>query len=98
MQSFETSHTTELEWYNKAKAKAESFLPDIDPSLRIEVLPATIKPKGKDTYHTLALGFASSSNPSLNWTMEIELSDQYLDTRLESVVRQIYLDRLEDLK
>ena len=98
MQSFENSYPTELEWYNKAKIKAESFLRDIDSSLRVEIMPTTVRPKGKDPYHTLALGFASSSDSRVNWTMEIELSDEYIDQQLESVVRKIYHDRRKDLK
>jgi len=62
------------------------------------VLPAAIRPKGKDAYHTLALGFASAADARLNWTMEIELSDQHIDERLEPVVDQIYRERLEALK
>lgn len=97
MHSFEHQHRSELDWYNRAKAKAESFLREIDPSLRVEILPVTIRPRGKDAYHTLALGFASASDPRLNWTMEIESSDQYINEQLESVVRQIYHDRREEL-
>jgi len=95
---FENPQPTELEWYNKARVKAESFVLYIDPSLRVEVVPATIRPKNKEPYSTLALGFSSSSDPRLNWTMEIELSDRYIDERLESLVRQIYQERVEELK
>jgi len=79
-------------WYDKARAKAEGFLGSIDPELRVEVVPIRVTERSSQR-ETLSLRFYSSSNPTLNWTMEVETTDSYIENELEPVVRQIYHER-----
>ena len=83
---------TDEEWYDTARAKVNSFINELDPHLRAEVGPATVT-NDKKVYDTLALSFTSDEDPNLKWTMEIGKDSDYIENKLESVVRKIYSKR-----
>ena len=84
------------EWYHRAKEKAESFLPQLDPDLEVDLDTTTITPdQGGDPYTTFVLAFSHQSKPHLQWTMEVEMDDDYIEKELEQVVTNIYLQRVE---
>lgn len=71
-------------------------MPDLDPDLEVDVAETSIAPyAGGDEYRTCALVFSHGSNPNLNWTMEIQESDEFVDNELELVVKRIYFERVE---
>jgi hypothetical protein len=83
-------------WYHQAKVRAEKFLPDLDHNLEVDVEETSITPyDGGDTYQTYALVFSHGSNPNLNWTMEVQESDDFVENELEAVVKKIYFERVE---
>jgi hypothetical protein len=91
MPHFESAPLSSRDFYDKAKVKVESILPDIDPALRIEIEQVTVTPSSpKRPYSTLALRFTSSSHPEVTWTMELEETDDYIEHRLEPAIRKIY--------
>ena len=83
---------TDEEWYDTARAKISSFLRDLDPHLKVEVGPVTVT-NDKKVHDTLALSFTSDEDPNLKWTMEIGKDSNYIENKLESVVRKIYHER-----
>ncbi len=84
------------DWYTKAKARIEQFLPDLDDNLEVDVDTTDIAPNdGGTEYSTFVLTFSHPSNPNLHWTMEIRMDDHYIEQELEQVVRNIYLERVE---
>ena len=83
-------------WYHQAKARVEQFIPDLDAELEVEVEETSITPNdGGDAYDTLVLIFSHPSNPYLNWSMEVEPDEDFIDNQLEEVVRRIYFQRVE---
>lgn len=85
-----------FDWYQKAKGKIESFLPNLDPSLEVDVDTTTITPnQGNEQYTTFVLVFSHQTNPNLQWTMEVEMDDSYIEKELERIVTDIYLQRVE---
>jgi hypothetical protein len=89
MVSFEGAPASEREWYEKARHKAELVLRTLDPDMRVEVNDVDVIDHRGNRRETLALRFSSA----LNWTMEIDLSDDYIENRLPSVITQIYEER-----
>ena len=85
-------------WYIQAKEKAESFLPSIDPNLEVDIEESIVTPddKSKDKYETLSLIFTHRKRPDFRWTMEIEKSDQYIENKLEEVVRKVYREKVSE--
>lgn len=95
MPHFESAPVSSAEWYRRAKTKIKGFLQDLDPTLRVSVESVTVTPPNSEQrYDTWVLRFTSTSNPELNWTMEIEESDEYIETRFEATVRKIYQERM----
>ena len=87
---------TPFQWYNRAKAKVEQFLPNLDLELEVEVDQTSIAPyDGGDEYETSVLTFTHASNTHLSWTMEVEMNDEFIEQELEGVVRRIYFERVE---
>ena len=87
---------TTYDWYHKAKARVEEFLPDLDSNLEVEVEETSITPSdGGDDYQTFVLVFSHGSNSNLRWTMEVEANDEFIDHELEEVVKKIYFERVE---
>ena len=85
-----------FDWYQKAKQKIESFLPVLDPNLEVDVDTTTVTPnQGDDQYTTFVLVFSHQSNSNLQWTMEVEEEDFYIENELEKIVRDIYFQRVE---
>jgi len=85
-----------INWYQKAKQKIESFLPELDPSLEVDVDTTTVTPnQGDDQYTTFVLVFSHQTNSNLQWTMEVEEEDFYIENELEKIVREIYFQRVE---
>ncbi len=61
------------DWYHQAVEKIATFLPGLDPNLEVELDTTVVTPKqGGDEYTTFVLVFSHSSNPNLQWTMEVE--------------------------
>ena len=84
------------DWYQRARARAELFLPGLDPELEVDVDEDTINPyDGGDEYETFVLVFSHPSNPRLNWTMAVKPEEEFIDGELEEVVRRIYFQRVE---
>ena len=85
-----------IEWYQKAKQKIESFLPELDPNLEVDVDTTTVTPnQGDDQYTTFVLVFSHQTNSNLQWTMEAEEEDFYIENELEKIVKEIYFQRVE---
>ena len=85
-----------FDWYQKAKQKIESFLPELDPNLEVDVDKTTVTPnQGDDQYTTFVLVFSHQSNSNLQWTMEVEEEDFYIENELEKIVKDIYFQRVE---
>ena len=85
-----------IEWYQKAKQKIESFLPELDPNLEVDVDTTTVTPnQGDDQYTTFVLVFSHQTNSNLQWTMEVEEEEFYIENELEKIVKEIYFQRVE---
>ena len=84
------------DWYHQAVEKIATFLPGLDPNLEVELDTTVVTPnQGGDEYTTFVLVFSHSSNPNLQWTMEVEPDEHYIENELEQVVTNIYLQRVE---
>jgi hypothetical protein len=82
-----------LEAYEKAQAKAETFLKDIDPDLSATAEKREVQLDNGQKFMGWVLAFKHSRDPDIEWTMDIGKDPDYLDTRFESVVRNIYAER-----
>lgn len=90
------SKMSSFNWYHKAKVRAEKFLPGLDRNLEVDVEETSISPyDGGAEYQTYALVFSHESNPNLNWTMEVQENDDFVENELEAVVKKIYFQRVE---
>lgn len=84
------------EWYSKAKARMEEILPTLDPDLEVDVDETSITTNDEgEEYETFVLVFSHTSNPNLQWTMEIQMDDEFIAHELEQVVKKIYFERVE---
>ncbi|MBM3942928.1 MAG: hypothetical protein FJ316_08410 [SAR202 cluster bacterium] len=87
---------SQFDWYVKAKAKLEQFLPALDPDLEVDVDTDVITPAdGSPEYETFLLTFSHPHNAKLQWTMELRMDAEYLEHELETTVRKIYFARVE---
>lgn len=85
-----------FDWYRQAQARAEQFLPELDPELEVDVDEDYITPyDGGEEYDTFVLVFSHPNNPKLNWTMAVKPEDDFINNELEQVVRRIYFERVE---
>ena len=85
-----------IDWYQKAKQKIESFLTELDPNLEVDVDTTTGTPnQGDDQYTTFVLVFSHQTNSNLQWTMEVEEEEFYIENELEKIVKEIYFQRVE---
>ena len=85
-------------WYETARQKAESFLPDIDPNLFVSVEKRTLAANDKkESRDAVVLRLQHRTNPELNWTMSIDQNREYIDGKLEEGIRKIYKERTHDL-
>jgi len=84
------------EWFERAKVKAESFLPRLDPNLHVEVKTVHVTTLDDEEYDTLTLSFSHALNPDFKWTMEIEMTDEYLENDFEKAVRRSYAEQSLD--
>ena len=85
-----------FDWYQQARARAEQFLPELDPELEVDVEEDSISPyDGGDEYDTFVLFFSHASNPNLSWTMAVRPDEAFINDELEEVVRRIYFQRVE---
>lgn len=85
-----------FDWYQRARVRAEQFLPDLDPELEVDVDEDYINPyDGGESYETFVLVFFHPTNPQLNWTMAVKPEEEFIETELEKVVRRIYFERVE---
>lgn len=90
------SKMSSFNWYHKAKVRAEKFLPGLDGNLEVDVEETSITPyDGGAEYQTYALVFSHGSNRNLNWTMEVQENDDFVENELEAVVTKIYFQRVE---
>ena len=71
-------------------------MPELDPNLEVELDTTVVTPnQGGEEYTTFVLVFSHSSNSNLQWTMEVEPNEDYIENELEQVVTNIYLQRIE---
>lgn len=91
---FREKPLSQLEWYDTARAKAKSFLPELDPNLEVDVEERLITPvdKTKGRYTVLVLFFRSKNDPSFRWKMRISENHDYLDNRFRQAVERAYRD------
>jgi hypothetical protein len=90
---FERSVESHKEWYEKACGRLESFLQELDPDLSVEVQASIIHPTKGESHEGWDLRFRHATDQKLEWTMQIQESDDYIENRLEEVVKKIYLTR-----
>lgn len=86
------------DYFQKALEKANSFIQDLDPELHVKIAEVEVTPNdpSKEKVAKRVLRFSHESIPNLNWTMEIEQNDEYIENRLEGVVRKVYEKKLEE--
>ena len=85
-----------FDWYNRARERITDFLPRLDENLEVDIDTTVITPNdGSADYSSLVLTFTHSSNPNLNWTMEVQMDEDYIEHELERIVTKIYLERVE---
>jgi len=89
----EYENPTEI--YARARDKAKEILFKIDADLRVELASVVVTPDDKDRpeYNTLALRFSHATKP-VTWTMEIEPTMDYIETRFEDAVRRVYEQKI----
>ena len=76
--------------FEAARAKAESFITDIDPDLTVSVSSRRVELDSGKSYTGTVLMFQHTSDPDIRWSMDIGSEPDYIDTKLEGVVRKIY--------
>ncbi len=85
-----------FQWYQRACARVEQFLPELDEELAVDVDETSVTPyDGSDEFATFVLLFSHPTNPNLNWTMSVKPDADFIEHELEGVVRRIYLERVE---
>jgi hypothetical protein len=79
-------------YYEKARAKAETFIGALDPDLTVSVDEVLVEPEreGAQEYPARVLRFAHRKRAGLEWTMEIDESDEYIEHQFQAVVSMIY--------
>jgi hypothetical protein len=89
---FEKRQESSRAYYEKACARARTFISVLDPELRVSVDEVAVQPESRSSqeYQTYALRFFHRTRAHLGWTMEIEENDHYIQNQLENVVREIY--------
>ncbi len=83
----------ETYWANKALHKALLFIPNLDETLKVSVENHIIHPDEQEPHKGVVLHFSSEENPSIEWTMSIEQSEDYIENELEGVVKKIYAEK-----
>ena len=84
------------DWYARAKARLEQFLPGLDSDLEVDIHTTNVTPDDDSgVYNTFVLVFYHASNENLHWTMEIRMDDDYIERELEDIVTRIYFQRVE---
>ena len=90
------SSMTMFDWYQRARARAEQFIVELDPDLEVDVDEDFITPyDGGEEYDTFVLVFSHPHNQKLNWTMAVRPDEAFISAELEEVVRRIYFERVE---
>ena len=85
-----------FQWYQRARDRAQQFIPQLDPELEVDVEEDSITPyDGGEEYDTFVLFFSHPSNPNLNWTMAVKPDEDFINNELEEVVKRIYFQRVE---
>jgi|GEM_PF-1222275 len=88
-----------LEWYKKAKEKADRFIAEIDPDYSVEIVNTDSRSdNGTNVENSISLYFNHTKNSKLSWTMSIRMNDDYLNNRFEDVVKNIYNKRIHSEK
>lgn len=79
-------------WYEKAKAKAEEVMNELDPQYTVGVQDSIISPDDNDKaeYRAITLGFKSPKGPGFSWSMNIEPSEEYIEHKLPEVIKKTY--------
>lgn len=84
-------HEVAIEWYRKAKVKADEFIAKIDPAYTVKVGLVNIRLiDGSFVQDCLVLDFNHAENNDLSWSMSIGMDDDYLNNTFESVVKNGY--------
>jgi hypothetical protein len=93
---YESVRMRPYDWYIRARERIEQFLPGLDKDLQVDVDTTLVTPNdGSAEYTIFALTFSHPSNPNLQWTMEIQMNEEYIEHELEQIVTQIYFQRVE---
>ena len=89
--SAEEEYEAKIVWYKKAKNKVDSFIHEIDPDLSVHVadVDVTYFADPDVQQKVTVLKFEHPTDPNLRWTMEVGEDDEYIDGRLEEIVRNI---------
>ena len=88
---------SERYFYEKAREKAQSFISGLNPEIEVSIEDVEVNPddKAKVPYRTLALKFSHRSDENLNWTIEIEPSDDYIKNKLQNAVEGVYRQKIK---
>lgn len=79
------------EWYDTARAKANSFIHRIDPSLQVAVEKIEVPETEDEAAHSaLVLSFTSVSDPNLRWKIKVPRESDFIENNLEAAVRGVY--------
>jgi len=80
--------------------KAQEIARIIDSDLGVQLGDRTVVPddKSKGEYQKICLVFLHSTIEGLEWSQEFETDQDYLDNKLEEVIRRIYERELSEVK
>jgi len=86
-------------WYEKARAKAEQVIKGLDPEYVVTVQDSIVSPDDNDRaeYRTSALAFTSPRGPVFSWSMEVGMSEHYIQNDLPDVIKKIYARKQEGI-
>jgi hypothetical protein len=77
-------------WLKKAEAKVRTFLHEVDPELRVNAEIRFIREDNGIERFDAVLMFRHPTDPRLEWSMDIGRNNEYIDQKLETVVRNTY--------
>jgi hypothetical protein len=81
-------------WYVKAWKKVQGFLSDLDPELVVAIRSIRVTTTPGQPYaeyrSALALAFVHRTNSNIRWTLEINQSHEYIETKLQGAITDIF--------
>lgn len=80
--------------YERAQNIANDCIKKIDPAYSVRVILATVRLRDGTTQDSTVLAFTHNEDPSLNWTMSIDPTDEaYLTERFEGIIANIVYEK-----